>query len=268
MRNLIYFLLSGTFGKKKYFRFYEVLRNLSMRGLNYRNVDIAENGELSLMHALSKRFAGSSPVLFDIGANNGSYSKKLNDTFNGKCSIFAFEPYSKAFAELNQNVQGNSSIRIFKLGFGNKKEQAEFYSDPVYSELGGLYKRDFSKLDIHLDDKETVDLDTLDAFCSNNNISRINFLKIDVEGFELNILKGAQELLLQDKVDIIQFEYGAGNYLSKTYLYDFFELLSPRYRICKLMKDGLYELKAYHSDHEIHTLCYYVAVNRKFDFNY
>jgi FkbM family methyltransferase len=267
MKKLIYFILRGTFGKARYFRFYEILRNISLQGLNYKNVDIEKNGELHLIQQLKKHYSSIKPVLFDIGANNGTYSKTLDRIFAGNCAIYCFEPYSKVYKELRETLKALPSVKTFNFGFGNKKEQAAFFSDPVYSELGGLYKRDFSKLDIHLNDTETIQLETLDDFCTEHNIQRIDFLKVDVEGFELNILSGAKKMLSSDQISVIQFEYGAGNYLSKTYLYDFFQLLSPNYRIFKLMKDGLHELKEYHSDYEIHILCYYVAVNRTAGFS-
>ncbi len=260
MKKIIYFFLKNTFGKKKYFRLYEILRNISFQGLNYRNTDMATNGELYLMTQLQKYF-NAKPIIFDIGANTGQYTKTINEAFCGNCCIYSFEPYSKAYKQLTETVNGILSINTFPIGFGDIQQTIEFYSDPVYSELGGVFKRDFSKHNIYMDDKEFVKLDTLDNFCLENKIDRIDFLKIDVEGFEVNILKGAKKLLNGNKIGIIQFEYGSGNYLSKTYLYDFFQLLSSNFKIYKLMTDGLQEIIDYHSDYEIHTLSNYVAVN-------
>ena len=53
----------------------------------------------------------------------------------------------------------------------------------------------------------TVRTETLDGFCAKNKINLIDFMKIDVEGFELNVLKGAELMLSGGKIKLIQFEF-------------------------------------------------------------
>ena len=73
---------------------------------------------------------------------------------------------------------------------------------------------------------EKVKIGTLSNYCSENHISNIDFIKIDVEGHELEVIKGGRELFENQRVNMIQFEYG-GTYLdSRTFLRDVFEFFS------------------------------------------
>jgi hypothetical protein len=56
--------------------------------------------------------------------------------------------------------------------------------------------------------EETVQIDTIDLYCSRNEIRKIDLLKIDTEGFEIEVLKGAHEMLSQGKVSLIYCEVG------------------------------------------------------------
>ena len=54
----------------------------------------------------------------------------------------------------------------------------------------------------------TVRVETLDAYCRERGIAQIDYLKLDAEGHELSILKGAQELLVQKRIQALSFEFG------------------------------------------------------------
>jgi hypothetical protein len=96
-----------------------------------------------------------------------------------------------------------------------------------------------------------VELRTLDDFCAERGIGRIDLLKIDVEGHELRVLEGARGLLEADAIGFIQFEFNATNIDSRSFFRDFYELLSPRYRLSRIVRDGLYPIGAYSPRHEL-----------------
>jgi hypothetical protein len=104
---------------------------------------------------------------------------------------------------------------------------------------------------------------TIDIFCLKNKINHIHFLKIDVEGHELAVLKGAAKMLENKQIDVIQFEFGAGNSFSKTFFLDFFKLLSPAYSIYRLLSDGFVPIHKYEADLELLILTYFVAVKKE-----
>jgi hypothetical protein len=74
--------------------------------------------------------------------------------------------------------------------------------------------------------KTTVKTITLDDYCSKNKILQIKFLKMDVEGNEFNIIKGAKSLLKKGKIDFIQFEFGHAARAGRIYLFDIIDLLA------------------------------------------
>jgi hypothetical protein len=106
---------------------------------------------------------------------------------------------------------------------------------------------------------EIVEINTIDEFCSANGIRHIHFLKMDVEGNELNILYGAKQMIESDSIDFIQFEFGGCNIDSRTYFQDFFYLLKDRYHIYRILKKGLFQIDTYSEKYEIFTTTNYLA---------
>jgi hypothetical protein len=83
-----------------------------------------------------------------------------------------------------------------------------------------------------------VEAITLDDFCADRGITRVNFLKIDAEGYDLNVMEGARNLLLDQGIDIIMFEFASGWAATKRYLWEADELFqSVPYRMFHLF-DG------------------------------
>ncbi|MBI5370446.1 MAG: FkbM family methyltransferase [Sphingobacteriales bacterium] len=268
MKKLLLLLLKPTFGSKRFLRFYTILKNISLLGLNYRGTDISTDGELFFIRTVRKYYGNRNThlVLFDVGANIGNYSVVLDREFcDSKRTIYAFEPFSKAYNELEKLSAKIADFRPIRLGLSDKTDDVTFLSSTEFNEVGGLYKKDFSKYNFSLDLKEAVHFETLQDYCNANGIARINFLKIDVEGHDYYVLKGAQEYLDKRLVDFIQFEFGAANFLSKTYLHDFFQILTPQFRLYRLLKNGFEEIKEYNTDIEIHVQSNFVAISRDID---
>ena len=107
---------------------------------------------------------------------------------------------------------------------------------------------------------ETISLDTLDNYCRNNQIGHIDLLKLDVEGHELAVLRGAKKILEDAGIDLLQFEFGGCNIDSRTYFRDFYTLLSPKFRICRVLTNGLWPIEAYSESLETFTTTNYLAV--------
>jgi Methyltransferase FkbM domain len=100
--------------------------------------------------------------------------------------------------------------------------------------------------------QSTVVVTTLDDIIQQNNISTIDFMKMDIEGAELLALKGATKALEQNLIKALSFEFGCGNVNSRTFFRDFWELLHPLgfvfYRI--LPGGGLWRVADYYEDLE------------------
>lgn len=94
--------------------------------------------------------------------------------------------------------------------------------------------------------EETVRLRTLDSYCQELGIQVVDYLKIDVEGHELEVLKGSKQLLEQGEVQIIQFEYGGANMDARVLLKDIFEFLQDfGYTFYKILPKELRRVDSY-----------------------
>ena len=103
---------------------------------------------------------------------------------------------------------------------------------------------------------------TLDGFCAEHDIQEIGYLKIDVEGHELSVLRGAQGMLSKKRVRFVQFEFGEANIDSRTFMRDFFELLGADFEFYRIVSDGLYKVSTYHSNLEVFATINYLAVRK------
>ena len=111
-----------------------------------------------------------------------------------------------------------------------------------------------------MDQAEEVSVNTLDGFCKKNNISTIDFLKIDVEGNEYKVLLGAQKMIKAGKISFIQFEFGGTDIDARIFFFDFFKLLSGNYNLYRILKNGLWPINHYKETDEIFFTTNYLAV--------
>ena len=85
-----------------------------------------------------------------------------------------------------------------------------------------------------------ITLNTIDHYCKDNNIESIDFIKIDVEGYELSVLKGGMDFFSKGGVKMVQFEYGNASIAARIFLKDFFDFFTNfNFSIYKIMHKGL-----------------------------
>jgi hypothetical protein len=93
-------------------------------------------------------------------------------------------------------------------------------------------------------DQHVVDVIDLDTFSRDHDISIIHLLKIDTEGHELEVLKGAANMLRENRIRAIQFEFNEMNVVSRVFFKDFCDLL-PNYKFYRMLSHGLGPLDPY-----------------------
>ena len=209
------------------------------------------------------------PVLFDIGAHRGLYSKMLRQAFSTSI-IYCFEPNPILFGDLKQI---NDTCHVFHTAMNDKTGPYNlYYSDSVsvpfdHTQLASGNREVYSKI-YQSNNIKTIacQADTVDNFCKTNGIDHIDFLKIDTEGNELNILKGARKLLETENIDVIQFEFNEMNILSKTFIKDFEDLL-PNYDLFRIRSRGLIPIANVSSQNLIFMFQNIVAINHKISTN-
>ena len=138
--------------------------------------------------------------VIDIGSNIGSFSllvanylKKTDSDYK----VYAFEPYFKIYKKLKENIDINPGLN--KKIVVEKKALSENINDKMKFEIisknlgANFLKKIFNDKDEK--DNHILITDTLDNYCFKNNIVDIKFIKIDVEGMELDILNGSENTI-------------------------------------------------------------------------
>jgi FkbM family methyltransferase len=204
-------------------------------------------------------------VVFDVGANVGKFTTLLADVLNC-ATIYAFEPNKNAFETL-QRLEGENT-HCFNLGLGASRKQAQIYTygRSLDSSHASIYPGVFKDFYKH-DDVASIDfhMETLDDFCRERAIDYIDFIKIDTEGNELNVLLGAQHLLSEGRISSLQFEFGECHVFSRVFLRDFYDILGG-YNIYRLDSERLLPLHDYNVRNEIFRYQNLFAVKKELDF--
>src|SRR5450756_82548 len=134
--------------------------------------------------------AGEDAVIFDVGANIGQSSVWFSESFP-QATIHAFEPFSIIYKRLEETVAGRSRVHLHQTAIG--KADGELQVTPVknaYYQCGQVVASTQPE-----GQTETIRIRSLDSFCQEQKINRIHILKSDTEGFDIDVLRGAERLL-------------------------------------------------------------------------
>ncbi|MCU1307294.1 MAG: hypothetical protein JWN45_1989 [Acidobacteriaceae bacterium] len=234
-RNFVVPSMEAVLGRRNLVRF---ARLLTMESRLDTGNDMADNGE-TLVHRvlLNQKSAENELVVFDVGANVGEWTKRLIDHSGAtKFIVHAFEPASATFSILTKNLADlPSRVLLLNQALSNEVGTASFYVVGAGLGINSLHKGPGQ-----VESTERVQLNTVDAYCRNANISRIDLLKIDAEGHDLSVLEGARAMLQARAISMLQFEYNHRWIESRHFLKDAFELLSPLgYKLGKITGKGI-----------------------------
>ena len=147
-----------------------------------------------------RRLAGDSSVstIFDVGANIGQTACRFASAFPAAC-IYSFEPVASSFAQLRKNVSALRNVHPINVALGETAGRASINiaeqsgSNSLSPAVSGV-------------DTEIISVATLDSVAAAYNINSIDLLKIDVEGFELPVLRGAKEQLTRQTIRFVYAE--------------------------------------------------------------
>jgi FkbM family methyltransferase len=144
-------------------------------------------------------------LLIDVGGFEGNWTElclKINPNYK----IKIFEPNLQNYQIICEKFKSNKEIEVFNLGLSNSNSKLTYYniinSQSTIRGISGFVFRpiynnyNYSKIEI--------DVVKLDDVIKEN----IDFIKIDTEGFELNVIEGCEKLLTNKKIKFLQFEYG------------------------------------------------------------
>ena len=226
----------------------------------------SRSGELTVLQYLARYLNEKSPrdehVVFDVGANEGGYSLSVLGAGIRNLRLFSFEPSRATYTRLQGVLANYSEVETVNVALGRTDQSGVLHMNPGESGLSSLFPRRLDHFGVELTEQEPIQVRSLESYCREEDIQHISLLKLDVEGNELEILDAAKSLLTHRMIDFIQFEFGSAHIDSRTFFQDFWYLLTPNYRIFRVLHRGLQPIDRYKETLEIFLPTNYLAAAR------
>jgi FkbM family methyltransferase len=223
------------------------------------------SGEAVLAGELQRhyRVAGLPLCIFDVGANQGQFLTMIMTHLRGMpCSIHAFEPGQVPFQRLVALAGTDRQVILNQMALGDASATRELFYDEPGAGIASLYRRKLDHFGKAFSQSELVRVGTLDSYCEERSIETIHLLKLDAEGHEFEVLRGANRMLAERRIRMVSFEFGGCNIDSRTFFQDFHYLLREAgfERICRITPSGyLRDLGGYRESQEQFRTTNFVA---------
>jgi len=186
------------------------------------------------IHLLKKHIKKGSVVL-DIGSNIGYYAKILSKQVGSDGLVYCFEPDTINFNYLNKAVRGYQNIIINNKAVGPKTEKLKIYTSKELNVDHRTYKPE------EYERETEIDAVSIDDYLKNINQDEIHFIKIDIQGFEMQAMKGMEQTLKNNpKIKIISEFWPYGLKAAGSSVTEYFNYLSQLgFQIELLQKNSL-----------------------------
>ena len=145
----------------------------------------------------------SSPIVFDVGANTGQSVRSIT-TLLGSCEVHSFEPGPVAFRQFETATREIPNLHRVNAAVGSVSGRQVFLEN-TYSDMSS-FLRPAKAAWGNVISKTLVDVITIDEYTERHNVERIDLLKIDTQGYELEVLKGATRAMLAARIRLIYLE--------------------------------------------------------------
>jgi FkbM family methyltransferase len=165
------------------------------------------------------RFLPNDPVILEAGTYDGTDTKKFKELW-GNATIYGFEPNRISYNKTCENIKGMKNVHIFPVALSNYVGWSIFYVSQANDGASSLYRDNFKEAvksiphifygiqeDHYKDYPIEVPVTTIDTWGKENQVSHIDYMWLDAEGAELNILKGAGEYLKNVRVISIEVNF-------------------------------------------------------------
>lgn len=207
-------------------------------------------------------------IVFDVGAYVGEWSNEVLKK-HPNVTIHQFEPSPESFKNLcvnRPNIIRKGQIVSNNIAVSSSDVQVNFFYYPNCAVLSTLFRRNSrveSTFGLNPIIKRVSSI-TISNYCKANKIDGIDFLKIDTEGGEFDVIKGAGEMIKYRSIEFVQFEYG-GCYLdSNTTLKDVFDyFVAYGYGVYKIESDRVVRITKFFPEFENYEYSNYIASCRE-----
>lgn len=198
--------------------------------------DVDETGEVWLR----KLLAPHARYIVDVGANVGDWlAQVVEEKAREPFSVLAYEPSAGAFEQLRGRFGADERIELVASAAGDAGGEIDFFEEAGAGK-GSSIVQQFGPANRV---KRRVPVVTLDEEIAARGWERIDLLKIDAEGYDMRVLLGAKNLLAQQRIGLLQFEYNRSWQIAGDTLFAALRLLEAcGYATYVLKRDGLYTL--------------------------
>lgn len=155
--------------------------------------------------------------IFDVGANIGQSHRFFRELFSDS-KIFCFEPVAATYDKLCRSLENDSMAKAYRLAMGAQDGELEMFTY-VHSDENSVFRLNQDALSLknklhqsvpeifeHPITKQTVPMSRIDSFAVNAGIDKIDILKIDVQCYEDEVLRGAKEFLSSQNIGVVTLE--------------------------------------------------------------
>jgi FkbM family methyltransferase len=226
---------------------------------NDSNFCFEEIGERHLLSVLGRAFNGLQAFVLDVGAHKGAYAQKVIEQWPG-AEIHGFEILTRiSKGRLTHKYEESGGIVWNEFGLSSEAREINVLYLPNGDSGSGVTS---------LHAKSAIPtlgpVATGDSYPRSRDIDEVALLKVDVEGHDLEVLKGFSRALTSGNIAVIQFEYGITAGPARCDQGDFYDFLEPAaYRIGRLYPDGVAFADYSPALDESHIMGNYVAVKKE-----
>jgi len=178
-------------------------------------------------------------VIFDVGSNVGQTIEVYESLFSNTL-IHAFEPSPRVFEMLKTKTSRYKNLIMNNVGVGSVEGSIQFFEN-INSDMSSFLQQSSGSWG-EVNNIQNVNVITLDDYAERNKIERIDLLKIDTQGYDFEVLKGAKRLLSEKRIGLIQLEI---------ILDDIYKSQPRMDKILEYLFDINYKLVAFYNFHNV-----------------
>ena len=245
----------------------DVIFSLALDAKGYKNYGtFSKTGEKFFINLIKNEIN----LAIDIGANIGIYTKLLLSETNAK--VISFEPLPEDFKELDKlKNEFENRLTTHNLALGNDNKMQDLFYENSKSEKASLIENleELSFIKDKNKNKTSIKVCKLDDFEKELGKEIIDFIKIDTEGYEYEVLLGAKNILMKHKPKFIQIEFNWHQLIKNQTLYNLSKLISfsDVFRILP-NKRGLMHVDPSRPENNIYHLSNYIFIRKDISQNY